>query len=117
MSTCLLAQAAEPRQPSELAPAVGALLAQLIPQYLDPEAYAVVLGGIEPTTALLKKQWGHGELKAPRRSGLGGTLILFSVVYTGSGRVGKIVAEAAAKTLTPTTLEVSAVAAPDRERC
>jgi hypothetical protein len=29
-----------------------------------------------------------------------------TVVFTGSGRVGKIVAGAAAKTLTPTTLEV-----------
>lgn len=29
------------------------------------------------------------------------------VLYTGSASVGKIVAEAAAKTLTPTTLEVS----------
>jgi hypothetical protein len=28
------------------------------------------------------------------------------VLFTGSGRVGKIVATAAAKTLTPTTLEV-----------
>ena len=29
-----------------------------------------------------------------------------TVLYTGSGNVGKIVATAAAKTLTPTTLEV-----------
>ncbi len=46
-------------QPSELAPASSALLAELIPRYLDPEAYAVVLGGIPQATRLLEKPWGH----------------------------------------------------------
>jgi len=74
-------------KPSELAPSSSALLAELIPKYLDPEGYAVVLGAIDQTTKLLEKQWGH-------------------ILFTGSGRVGKIVAAAAAKTLTPTTLEL-----------
>ncbi|ORY28000.1 Aldehyde/histidinol dehydrogenase [Naematelia encephala] len=74
-------------KPSELAPSSSALLAQLVPQYLDPEAYAVVLGQVEQTTELLQRKWGH-------------------ILFTGSGRVGKIIADAAAKTLTPTTLEL-----------
>ena len=46
-------------QPSELAPASAALLARLITGYLDQGGYAGVLGGVEETTALLEKQWGH----------------------------------------------------------
>ncbi|WVQ95403.1 hypothetical protein IAU59_002500 [Kwoniella sp. CBS 9459] len=72
---------------SEHAPSSSALLAELLPRYLDPEGYAVVLGAVEESTRLLEKPWGH-------------------ILYTGSGNVGKIVATAAAKTLTPTTLEL-----------
>jgi aldehyde dehydrogenase (NAD+) len=49
-------------QPSELAPSSSALLAELIPRYLDPEGYAVVLGAVDQTTQLLEKQWGHSKL-------------------------------------------------------
>lgn len=99
-------------QPSEMAPASAALLAQLIPRYLDPEAYGVVLGGAKHAEALLERQWGHGQFRVLRRCMcLYGCWVNKSsrrkVVFTGSGRVGKIVAGAAAKTLTPTTLEVS----------
>ncbi|OCF45583.1 aldehyde dehydrogenase (NAD+) [Kwoniella heveanensis CBS 569] len=72
---------------SEHAPSSSALLAELLPRYLDPEGFAVVLGAVEESTRLLEKPWGH-------------------ILYTGSGNVGKIVASAAAKTLTPTTLEL-----------
>ncbi|OCF56063.1 aldehyde dehydrogenase (NAD+) [Kwoniella mangroviensis CBS 10435] len=72
---------------SEHAPSSSALIAELLPRYLDPEGYAVVLGAAEESTKLLEKSWGH-------------------ILYTGSGNVGKIVAAAAAKTLTPTTLEL-----------
>ncbi|MCL4134850.1 UNVERIFIED_CONTAM: hypothetical protein GTU68_022009 [Idotea baltica] len=74
-------------KPSEMAPATAALLAQLIPKYLDPECYRVVLGGIPETTELLKEKFDH-------------------IFYTGSTHVGKIVREAANKHLTPTTLEL-----------
>ncbi|KZT21750.1 aldehyde dehydrogenase [Neolentinus lepideus HHB14362 ss-1] len=74
-------------KPSELVPAFSALLAELIPKYLDPEAYAVVNGGIAETTKLLELQWDH-------------------IFYTGNGRVGRIIATAAAKHLTPVTLEL-----------
>lgn len=49
------------KQPSELAPASAALIAELIPKYLDPEAYAVVMGGVVQTTKLLEKEWGHSQ--------------------------------------------------------
>ena len=49
-------------KPSELAPSSSALLAELIPKYLDPEGYAVVLGAVDQTTQLLEKPWGHSEL-------------------------------------------------------
>lgn len=37
-------------KPSELTPAFSALVAELVPKYLDPELYAVVNGGIPETT-------------------------------------------------------------------
>lgn len=74
-------------KPSELAPATSSLLAQLIPQYLDNNAISVVEGGVEETTALLALPFDH-------------------IMYTGNGQVGRIVMAAAAKHLTPVTLEL-----------
>lgn len=47
---------------SEHSPASAALIAELLPRYLDPEGYAVVNGAVPQSTALLKKRWGHSEL-------------------------------------------------------
>ncbi|RUS21091.1 fatty aldehyde dehydrogenase [Endogone sp. FLAS-F59071] len=74
-------------KPSEGAPHAAALIAELIPKYLDPRAYSVVNGAVEETTELLKSRWDH-------------------IFYTGSGTVGRIIATAAAKQLTPVTLEL-----------
>ncbi|CAN5906517.1 aldehyde dehydrogenase family protein [soil metagenome] len=74
-------------KPSELAPATSALVAELVPRYLDPDAVAVVEGGVAVTTDLLAEPWDH-------------------VLFTGSTRIGKVVMEAAAKHLTPVTLEL-----------
>jgi aldehyde dehydrogenase (NAD+) len=74
-------------KPSELAPATSAVLADLVPRYLDPEAVAVVEGAVDVTTELLEQQWDH-------------------ILFTGSTRVGQVVMEAAAKHLTPVTLEL-----------
>ena len=74
-------------KPSEVAPATSAALARLLPQYLDPDAVAVVEGGVPETTTLLEQRWDH-------------------ILYTGNGTVGRIVATAAAKHLTPVTLEL-----------
>ncbi|MDQ1391432.1 MAG: aldehyde dehydrogenase [Acidimicrobiaceae bacterium] len=74
-------------KPSELAPATSTLMARLVPRYLDERAVAIVEGGVEETTGLLAERWDH-------------------ILYTGNGRVGQIVMEAAAKHLTPVTLEL-----------
>lgn len=74
-------------KPSELAPATSAVLARLLPRYLDTEAVAVVEGGVPETTALLAERFDH-------------------VFYTGNGTVGRIVMRAAAEHLTPVTLEL-----------
>ncbi|MEX2292620.1 MAG: aldehyde dehydrogenase family protein [Acidimicrobiales bacterium] len=78
---CILAK------PSELAPACSAVLARLITAHLDNDAVIVVEGGVDETTALLAQRWDH-------------------IFFTGSTAVGHVVAEAAAKHLTPTVLEL-----------
>ena len=74
-------------KPSELAPACSRLLSRLVPEYLDPECVVVDEGGVPETTALLAERWDH-------------------IFYTGNGTVGRVVMEAAAKHLTPVTLEL-----------
>ncbi|MGW1374482.1 aldehyde dehydrogenase family protein [Streptomyces sp. NPDC002446] len=74
-------------KPSELAPATSAALARLLPRYLDPAAVAVVEGAAERTTRLLEQRFDH-------------------ILYTGNGTVGRIVMTAAARHLTPVTLEL-----------
>jgi aldehyde dehydrogenase (NAD+) len=44
-------------KPSEVAPNVSRILAELIPKYLDNECIKVVEGGVEETTNLLKQKW------------------------------------------------------------
>ena len=74
-------------KPSELAPATSALLARLVPEYLDPDCVKVVEGAVPETTALLDLPFDH-------------------ILYTGGGTVGRVVMAAAAKHLTPVTLEL-----------
>jgi aldehyde dehydrogenase (NAD+) len=74
-------------KPSELSPATSAALAALIPVYLDPTAVHVVEGAAKETGWLLEQRFDY-------------------IFYTGNGRVGRIVAAAAALNLTPVTLEL-----------
>ena len=74
-------------KPSELSSATSAALAALIPVYLDPFAVVVIEGAATETGWLLEQRFDH-------------------IFYTGNGRVGRIVAAAAAKNLTPVTLEL-----------
>lgn len=74
-------------KPSEVAPATSALFTDLLPRYLDPHAVKIVEGAVDETTALLKERFDH-------------------IFYTGNGTVGRIVMGAAAKHLTPVTLEL-----------
>ena len=61
--------------------------ARLIPKYFKPEIVSVILGGVSQSTALMQETWGL-------------------VFFTGSERVGSIIAGAAAKTLSPVILEL-----------
>ena len=46
-------------KPSELTPAFSALMAELVPKYLDPDLYTVVNGGIAETTKVGYPLAGH----------------------------------------------------------
>ena len=74
-------------KPSELAPATSALIERHLPDVLGRDICDVVTGGAEITSALLAERFDH-------------------IFYTGGGRVGRIVMEAAARHLTPVTLEL-----------
>ncbi|MBS3743914.1 MAG: aldehyde dehydrogenase family protein [Wenzhouxiangellaceae bacterium] len=74
-------------KPSEITPNASKVLAELVPKYLDREAFAVVEGAVPETTALLEQKWDH-------------------VFYTGGAAVGRIVMKAAAEHLAPVTLEL-----------
>ncbi|WP_202613707.1 aldehyde dehydrogenase family protein [Ornithinimicrobium cerasi] len=74
-------------KPSEHAPTVAALLAELVGRHLPADAVQVVTGGVPETTALLRERWDH-------------------IFFTGSSAVGRVVMRAAAEHLTPVTLEL-----------
>ena len=74
-------------KPSELTPNTSDALAELVAQYMDRDAVALVTGGAEASTALLAERFDH-------------------IFFTGGSRVGRVVMEAAAKHLTPITLEL-----------
>jgi aldehyde dehydrogenase (NAD+) len=74
-------------KPSEVAPATGDAIARFLPEYLDRNAFSVVLGAVPETTALLEQQWDH-------------------IFFTGGPGVARIVMAAAAKHLTPVVLEL-----------
>jgi aldehyde dehydrogenase (NAD+) len=74
-------------KPSEITTHSSQLMAELVPRYFDADAVRVVEGGVPETTALLEQRFDH-------------------IFFTGSTAVGKIVYQAAAKHLTPVTLEL-----------
>ena len=74
-------------KPSEMAPHTATLLDKIVAASFPPEHAAVVQGGAETAQSLLELRWDY-------------------IFYTGSTRIGKIIATAAAQHLTPTTLEL-----------
>jgi aldehyde dehydrogenase (NAD+) len=74
-------------KPSEVSPKSAQILTDLIAKYLPAEIVSVVNGGVTETTTLLEQRFDH-------------------ILYTGNSRVAKIVMTAAAKHLTPVTLEL-----------
>ncbi len=74
-------------KPSELASHTSSVVAEIIQKHFDPAYIAVVEGGVEISKQLLAEKFDH-------------------IFFTGGTAVGKIVMEAAAKHLTPVTLEL-----------
>jgi aldehyde dehydrogenase (NAD+) len=87
MAYALAAGNAVVGKPSEGAAATSSALARWVPEYLDRDAVAIVEGDSTVVTGLLEQQWDH-------------------IFYTGNGRIGGVVMAAAAKHLTPVTLEL-----------
>lgn len=74
-------------KPSEIASNTSDVIAKIIVKHFDPGYIAVVEGGVEASQKLLAEKFDH-------------------IFFTGGTAVGKIVMAAAAKYLTPVTLEL-----------
>ncbi|KAJ3299997.1 Aldehyde dehydrogenase, partial [Kappamyces sp. JEL0829] len=65
----------------------SSFISKTLSKYVDSRCVVSVLGAVPETTKLLEERWGL-------------------IFYTGNTQVGKIIQHAAAKTLTPTVLEL-----------
>ena len=74
-------------KPSEVAPASAALMAELVPRYLDKDAIAVIEGDGAVSQELIAQGFDH-------------------LLFTGGTEIGRKVYEGAAAHLTPVTLEL-----------
>lgn len=74
-------------KPSELTPKTSDMILKIIDKVFPQQHAKVIEGGVEVTKKLLAQRWDY-------------------IFFTGSVAVGKIVAKAAAKHLTPATLEL-----------
>lgn len=74
-------------KPSELSPATTSITAKIVRDAFPSDVVVCYEGDAEVSTELLRHAWDH-------------------IFFTGSTRVGKIVAKAAAEHLTPVTLEL-----------
>ena len=74
-------------KPSEVAPASSAVMAELVPRYLDTDAIAVIEGDGAVSQELIAQGFDH-------------------LLFTGGTEIGRKVYEGAASHLTPVTLEL-----------
>lgn len=74
-------------KPSELTPATSEVMREAVCAHFDESEMAVITGGVETGAAFSQTPFDH-------------------LLFTGSTAVGRRVAQAAAKNLTPTTLEL-----------
>ena len=74
-------------KPSEMTPAMSALMARMVADLFDQHEVALLEGDVEVAQALLARRFDH-------------------IFFTGSPQVGKIVMEAASRHLTTVTLEL-----------
>ncbi|KAG8924755.1 hypothetical protein FRC02_010209 [Tulasnella sp. 418] len=72
---------------SELSPSFATLMTRIFPLYMDQSAFRIINGAVPEVTEVLKLQWDF-------------------IFYTGNANVGRIIATAAAKHLTPICLEL-----------
>lgn len=85
-------------KPSELAPATAQAVADAVAAHFEPDLLTVVQGGPELAQVFAAMPWDH-------------------LTFTGSPRIGRLVAQAAARNMVPVTLELGgknpALFAPD----
>jgi coniferyl-aldehyde dehydrogenase len=74
-------------KPSELTPKTSALIARLVAQFFDETELTVLQGGPETGAAFAALPFDH-------------------LIYTGGTKIGRVIMGAAAKNLTPVTLEL-----------
>lgn len=74
-------------KPSEIASHTSGIISKIIAKHFDPAYIAVIEGGVEASQKLLAEKFDH-------------------IFFTGGTAVGKIIMAAAAKYLTPVTLEL-----------
>jgi aldehyde dehydrogenase (NAD+) len=74
-------------KPSEMSPATSKVISELVKEYFEACHITVFEGAVDVATALLDRPWDH-------------------IFFTGSPAIGKVVAQAAARFLTPVTLEL-----------
>ncbi|MEO0946720.1 MAG: aldehyde dehydrogenase [Cyanobacteria bacterium J06641_5] len=74
-------------KPSEHAPHTSKVVAEIVKAAFEPKYVAVVEGEVEASQRLLQEKFDH-------------------IFFTGGTEIGRIVMQAAAKTLTPVTLEL-----------
>jgi coniferyl-aldehyde dehydrogenase len=72
---------------SELAPATAEVVREAVAKHLPEEVVAVVCGGVDLAQYFAGLRWNH-------------------LTFTGGARIGRLVMEAAARNLTPVTLEL-----------
>src|SRR5258708_8498597 len=75
-------------KPSELAPRTSTLMAQLVAQFFHDTEFTVLQGGPETGAAFAALPFDH-------------------LIYTGGTKIGAAIMGAAAKNLTPVTLELA----------
>ena len=74
-------------KPSEISPATSKVMAEMIADIFSPEYITCIEGGVPETTELLKERFDY-------------------LLFTGGTEIGRIIYQAAAKHLTPVTLEL-----------
>ena len=98
-------------KPSEVATSFSSTLAELLPKYLDNDAFRVIEGAVPEITRLLELQcvplFSYSTSVLPMYTTLWHRHLTGDhIFYTGNGNIARIISTAAARHLTPLTLEL-----------